>query len=186
MYAARLLCMCADNIRSGITYTSIREGIYTDAFPLFLGWYPESKTIYLPSDGPIAFTPRAELGEATARLMLRGGFEKEVVLLTAQETITGAEVVALINETTGRDVRLELVSQEDYVRLSASGDIGGKSKAFFQTLLSWHEGISNGDAGVTDPLMKELLGRAPTGPKEFIRRLLAKDRDYTWHQNYMN
>ncbi|RMJ26981.1 nmrA-like family [Aspergillus sp. HF37] len=177
--------MTEDMLReSGITYTSIREGVYADAFPVFLGWYPQSETVYLPSDGPVAYTPRAELGEATARLMIRGGFEKQIVLLTAQENITFAEMVEAINEATGRDVRLELVPPEDYVRLAAGNDIGGKPEAFFRTLLSWYEGISKGDGGTTDPLMAELLGREPTGPRQFLRGVLAQERDYTWHQNY--
>lgn len=170
--------------RSGITYTSIREGVYTDAFPLFLGWYPESKTIYIPSDGPVAYTPRAELGEATARLMIRGGFENQIALLTAQETVTFADIVEVINETTARDVKLETVSPEDYVRLASKDDIGGKPEGFFRALLSWYEGISNGDGSTTHPLMKELLGREPTGARQFIRGELTQDRDYRWHQNY--
>lgn len=117
--------------------------------------------------------------------MIRGGFENRIVLLTAQETITFAETVELINETTGRDVKLEFVSPEDYVRLAGTDDIGGKPEAFFQTLLSWYAGISKGDARTTYPLMKDLLQREPTGAKQFIRGLLTQDRDYRWHQNYV-
>lgn len=116
--------------------------------------------------------------------MIRGGFENQIVLLTAQEPITFAEIVEVINETTGRNVKLELVSPEDYVRLAAANDIGGKPEAFFRKLLTWYEGISKGDGGRTDPLMKELLGREPTGARQFMRGLLAQERDYTWHQNY--
>lgn len=170
--------------RSGITYTSIREGIYADAFPLFLGWYPESKTIYLPSDGPVALTPRAELGEATARLMIRGGFNNQIVLLTAPEAITFTQMVETINRTTGRDVDLKFVPEEEYVALSARDDIGGKPEGFFRALLSWYEAISKGEAGATDPLMGDLLGRRPVGASGFIEGVLKKDRDYTWHQNY--
>ena len=117
--------------------------------------------------------------------MIRGGFEKQTVLLTAQETITLAGIVQLINETTGRDVKLEFVSPEAYVRLAPKDDIGGKPEAFFRTLLSWYEGISKGDASTTDPLMKDLLEREPTGPRQFIRGLMTRDRDYRWHQNYV-
>ncbi|KAJ5098748.1 hypothetical protein N7532_005749 [Penicillium argentinense] len=171
---------------SGINFTSIREGLYTDAFPIFMGWYPSTSTVYLPSDGPIAFTLRDELGEATARLMIRGGHDKELVLLTAQETVTFREIVDIVNESTGRNVRLELVSQEDFVRLKATDDEGGKSEAFFHSLLSWYESISQGEAGATDPLMAELLGREPVRPRDAIRRFLAENRDYEWHQNYVN
>ncbi|OJJ33440.1 hypothetical protein ASPWEDRAFT_160204 [Aspergillus wentii DTO 134E9] len=170
--------------KSGITFTSIREGIYTNAFPLFANWYPQSTTITLPSNGRMALTVREELGEATARLIISGGHEKEIVLLTAQESISFSEVVDIINETTGRDVKLDIVSADEYVRLNGDNDTGAKPTAFFQTLLSWYEGIANGEASMTHPLMKEVLGREPTGAKEAIRRILIENPDYTWHQNY--
>ncbi|KAJ5177607.1 uncharacterized protein N7500_000306 [Penicillium coprophilum] len=171
---------------AGINFTSIREGLYTDAFPVFMGWYPSTSTVYLPSDGPIAFTLRSELGEANARLMIRGGYDRETVLLTAQQTITFSEIVDLINETTGRNVQFELVSPEEFVRLKKAGDEGGKGEGFFQALLSWYEGISKGETCTIDPLMADLLGRQPVPPREAIRAFLTENRDYEWHQNYVN
>ncbi|KXG47205.1 uncharacterized protein PGRI_010750 [Penicillium griseofulvum] len=171
---------------AGINFTSIREGLYTDAFPVFMGWYPNTPTVHLPSDGPIAFTLRSELGEANARLMIRGGYDREIVLLTAQETITFSEIVDVINETTGRNVQLELVSPEEFVRLKAGSDEGGKPEGFFKVLLSWYESISKGETSTIDPLMADLLGRQPTSPREAIRALLTENRDYEWHQNYAN
>ncbi|KUM66783.1 hypothetical protein ACN42_g252 [Penicillium freii] len=172
--------------QADINFTSIREGLYTDAFPVFMGWYPNTSTIYLPSDGPIAFTLRSELGEANARLMIQGGHDREIVLLTAQQTITFSEIVDLINETTGRNVRLELVSPEEFVRLNAADDEGGKPEGFFRALLSWYESISKGETCTIDPLMAEVLGRQPVPPREAIRAFLTENRDYEWHQNYVN
>ncbi|KAJ5218594.1 uncharacterized protein N7498_000693 [Penicillium cinerascens] len=51
---------------TGTNFIFIREDIYTEAFPVFIGKYPSISTVYLPPDGPIAFTLHAELGEATA------------------------------------------------------------------------------------------------------------------------
>ncbi|CAG7994499.1 unnamed protein product [Penicillium nalgiovense] len=172
--------------QAGINFTSIREGLYTDAFPVFMGWYPSTSTVYLPSDGPIAFTLRSELGEANARLMIRGGYDREIVLLTAQQTITFSEIVDLINETTGRNVQLKLVSPEEFVRLKAADDEGGKPEGFFQALLSWYESISKGETCTIDPLMAEVLDRQPVPPREAIRAFLTENRDYEWHQNYVN
>ncbi|KAM0475739.1 hypothetical protein ACHAP7_007236 [Fusarium lateritium] len=59
---------------SGLVYTSIREGVYAEAFSFFLDWKPDSTKVLLPADGDIAFTGRPELSEATARIMIRGGY----------------------------------------------------------------------------------------------------------------
>ncbi|KAJ5558220.1 hypothetical protein N7535_008435 [Penicillium sp. DV-2018c] len=169
-----------------INFTSIREGLYTDAFPIFMGWYPKTETVYLPWDGPVAFTLRSELGEANARLMIRGGYDREIVLLTAQQTITFSEIVDVINETTGRNVQLKIVSPEEFVQLKSADDEGGKSESFFSALISWYESISKGEASIIDPLMMDLLGREPTPPREAIRALLTENQNYEWHQNYVN
>ncbi|RAL04680.1 putative NmrA-like family protein [Aspergillus ibericus CBS 121593] len=177
---------------SGIPYTSLREGIYTECFPLFLNWYPSTKTIYLPtaaSTGRIAFTLRSELAEATARLLLRGASSQNgngIVLLTAKESISVNEIVEVINETTGRDVTVEYVDAEEYVRIHAESDEGGKSEGFFRQLVGWFEGIEKGELEVTHGLMAEVLGREAIGAREAIRGLLSRERDYVWHQNYAN
>ncbi|KAJ5697370.1 hypothetical protein N7488_011054 [Penicillium malachiteum] len=172
--------------KADVTFTSIREGLYTDAFPVFMGWYPSTDKVYVSGDGPIAFTLRDELGEATARLMIKGGHEKEIVLLTAQQTVTFADIVDVINETTGRQVVIEQVSSEELVRIKAADDLGGKSEGFFQAVATWHGAIAMGDAGVTDPLMADLLEREPKPAREAIAAFLREDRDYKWHQNYVN
>ncbi|BCS01951.1 putative NmrA-like family protein [Aspergillus luchuensis] len=170
---------------SGVNYTSIREGIYTEAFPLFINWYPQSTTLYLPSSsGKIAFTLRSELAEATAKLMLKGGHDREIVLLTASEPVSVQDIVDVINETTDREVKIEVVDPETYVRLNAENDFGGKAEGFFRQLVGWFESIENGEAGFTDGLMGEVLEREPVTPREAVRGLLERERDYTWHQNY--
>lgn len=150
-----------------------------------MGWYPNTSTVYLPSDGPSAFTLRSELGEATAALMMRGSKE-EMVLLTAQESITFSQIVDVINETTGRQVQVQFVSPDEFVRLKAAEDEGGKPEGFFRVLLSWYEAISKGEAAVTDGLMVELLGRKPVSPRDAIRAFLMENANYEWHQNYAN
>lgn len=136
----------------------------------------------------MALTLRSELGEATARLMMRGPkeYNKQIVVLTAQKTLTFAGIVDVINRTTGRQVQIELIAPEEFVRLKTADDEGGKPEAFFRFVLSWYEAISNGDASCTHHLMAELLGREPTPADEAIRGLLNENSDYEWHQNYAN
>ncbi|KAF9884225.1 hypothetical protein FE257_001957 [Aspergillus nanangensis] len=172
---------------SGLTFTSIREGVYTEAFPLFLNWYPSTETVSLPNDdGRIAFTLRTELGEANARLMIGGGHEKEIVLLTAGEPIKLSQIVDVINEVTGRQVKFQVVSPEEFVRVSGAHDEGGKPPAFFEATVSWYESIRRGELVATDGLMRDVLGREPTKATDAVRQLLRENPNFTWHQNYVN
>ena len=166
--------------RSGLTYTSIREGVYAECFTVFLDWYPErSGTITLPADGEVAYTSRAELGEATARIMIAGGYENQIVLFTAEETITGREIIDIINETTGRQTKLDLVSREEYLN-SWMRDPRGKPREHFEMIATVWDEIVRGALCTTHPLLREVLGREPTKPRDFVRKLMEEDRNYVF------
>lgn len=163
-----------------MTYTSIREGVYTEAFSIFLDWRPDSTKLILPADGEVAYTLRADLGEATARIMLRGGYDNQIVLFTAQKTINARQIVGIINETTDRDVELEVISREEYICLGPAQDNRGKPREHFEFLASVWDDIVDGALSTIDPLMEEILGREPTKPRDAVKLLLSETRDYTY------
>ena len=59
---------------SGLTYTIIREGIYSESWPLYFGYWkptrPGNEVLIPHGDGGIAWVCRDDLGEGTARLMV--------------------------------------------------------------------------------------------------------------------
>ncbi|KAI9664463.1 MAG: hypothetical protein M1821_005909 [Bathelium mastoideum] len=173
---------------SGLTYTSVREGIYAEAFPCFLSWYPTdpNQELYLCADGSIAYAGREELGEATAKLMIKGGHENEIVLLTGPSTYTLTDVVGIVNEVTGRKATIKFVDRDEYVSKATELDKaqGRKPQAFYQAWVSLLEGLKEGEAATVSPLMGEVLGRTPKDGKELITEFLKADPNYTWHQNY--
>ncbi|MCJ1431028.1 hypothetical protein MMC27_000378 [Xylographa pallens] len=172
---------------SGLRFTSVREAVYAEAFPLFLDWYPGTEVVQLPGDGPIAFASRAELGEGTAMLILSGMLDdQEVVLLSGPRALTLSEVAKIVTEETGRPLGIEIVEGgEEYVRRKVEGDVGRKSELFFWWRLSWYEGIEKGDAGTVSGTLREVLGREPSDAGEVIRGLLRESKgEYVWHQNY--
>ena len=175
--------------RSGVTYTSVREGIYADAFPCYLSWYPTdpNQKLYLCADGPVAYAGREELGEATAKLMVKGGHENEIVLLTGPSTYTLSDAVNMVNEVTGRNVTVEFVGPDEYVAKSTALDKGqgNKPEAFYRAWVSLLEGLKQGEGATVSSLMGEVLGRTPKDGKELITGFLKANPDYTWHQNYV-
>ncbi|KAL9063465.1 MAG: hypothetical protein Q9157_008231 [Trypethelium eluteriae] len=173
---------------SGVTYTSVREGLYADAFPAYLSWYPTdpNQKLYLCADGPISYAGREELGEATAKLMIKGGHDNEIVLLTGPRAYTLSDVVGIVNEVTGRNVSIEFVDPVEYVNKSTELDKkeGKKPEGFYKAWVSLLEGLKHGEAGTVSPLMEELLGRTPKDGKELITGFLKENPNFTWHQNY--
>lgn len=79
--------------------------------------------------------------------MLKGGREKEIVLLTATKAYTFADLVNIINSATDRKVEIQKVTPEEYVKLSVQHDEGGKTEWVYKKRLSWFEGVLQGDGG---------------------------------------
>jgi hypothetical protein len=174
--------VCVDS--SGLEYTLIREGVYIDAFPFFLNWFPHTTKITLTNDGAVAWTSRDELGEATAKLLADNGkfFEKyrnSTVLLTAQETLDCRGVTKIIEETLGKKIEFEIVSFEQY---AAAFVKDGKPEWLAPVWGSTYDGLAQGEGETTDPLMEELLGRKPIGATEWLKKTLSKNAEYIWHQ----
>ncbi|KAK7516287.1 NmrA-like family protein [Phyllosticta citriasiana] len=167
---------------SKLKWMAVREVIYADAFPVFFNWYPTdpTQTLYLPSDGAASFALRDELGVATAKLLMRGGFENEVVALTGPRAVRLSEIVNVINETTGRQVRIEYVADEEYVRRNVENDEGGKGEDFYWNWVTLFRAFRGGKMTNVSTLMEELSGRRPKDGLEGVRGLLMKD----WHQNF--
>lgn len=128
----------------------------------------------------MTFTSRAELGEANAKLLIRGGFENEIILLTANESLQAADVVEIINQTTHRQVQLVLTTPEKYVTYRKENDDFGKPDYYWQHISNWLEGFVRGDTEMSHPLMGELLGREPKSGSQAIRELLEENHNATW------
>jgi hypothetical protein len=187
-------------IRSGLKFLSLRAGVYTDAFPLYLNWYPSSEKVLFPiteppvSEGRVAFTSRDELGEGIAALMARGlkafpsikpKTDRNILLLTSQATYTLEDLTRAISQARGNELPIEYLGAEKWITESARDDVGRKPKAWFEARLVVVEGFNRGDAEVVDDTLATLLGRAPENGYDGVLRLLKDDAGFTWHQNHM-
>lgn len=183
---------------SGLDCTSLRAGVYADAFPLFLNQYPTSESILLPNltppvaEGKIAFASRDELGEGIANLLSQGlgafpsikpQTAKNILLLTGPQSESLVDLVPAINRGRGVDVPVRYLDPEEWIDTCASDDVGGKPRLWFEASLSLLRGFIDGDAKLTDPALETLLGRRPETGTETVERLTRAESGYTWHQN---
>jgi uncharacterized protein YbjT (DUF2867 family) len=59
--------------KSGLTYTILREGLYSESYSLYTGFFDPTKDneVCVPADGPISWVCIEDLGEGTAKLMVK-------------------------------------------------------------------------------------------------------------------
>jgi hypothetical protein len=168
------------------TYTAIREGVYSESFPIYTAWFdllnPRSE-VTIPHDGSgpgIAWAKQDELGEATAKMVVSyaknpQGFPylNRVVLLSGPKEWSLTDTVALLGRVAGVPVHIRQVSVDEYARLPQHGQrhtYRGVDMAR-EWATAW-EGIRRGEAAVVSPVLREWLGREPEDFKTTVRRMV--------------
>lgn len=168
--------------KSGLTYTIIREGIYSESYPLYLGLFDPSgidNEIVIPDDGNggIAWVSRIELGEGTAKLIAQAAkgdtsYCNKTLLFTGPEVLSLTQVAAMISRILGREIAVKYVEPEEYAKSPAV-----LAKLGLEIATQWattYEALKKGECAVFDPLLEQILGRRPKD-MQFILAELLKD-----------
>lgn len=168
--------------RDGFTYTIVREGLYSESFPLYTAFFDPTQPrneIKIPHDGSgpgIAWVKREELGEGTAELTTQYfkqpaefQWKNKTVLLSGQKTLTLAETIKILGEIAQVPVKITQVSDDEF---ATQPDVI-RNFTYHGVDLSkrWataFEAFRRGEAAYVCPLLKELLGRDPEDFKTTI------------------
>ncbi|KAK7733063.1 hypothetical protein SLS53_008392 [Cytospora paraplurivora] len=173
----------------GFTYTSIREGIYSESYPIYTAFLdpksaPDGSQVQIPHDGGgpgLSWVKRDELGEASAKLIanycgIGGQFPQHLVngkiLLSGSREISLAETVDILGRTVGKSFKIRQVPVEEYVKLPQVLKVfGGEGNA--RTWATAWEAIRSGEAALVKGDLEEILGRRPEDYEETIREKLS-------------
>ncbi|KAI0765716.1 NmrA-like family protein [Trametes elegans] len=146
---------------SGLTYTILREGIYSESYPLYFGFFDPAEgkdEVVIPySDGPIAWVSREDLGEGTAKIM--GGFQNETRLLSGSRAISLKEIADKVSSLLGRNVRLVVSTEDDYVQANLGKHGPRGEEEFLRKWVTTYKALERGELDVVDPLLQQVLGR---------------------------
>ncbi|KAF5227222.1 hypothetical protein FAUST_11917 [Fusarium austroamericanum] len=171
---------------SGFTFTSIREGLYSESFPIYTSFLdlknPPPKVL-IPHDGSgpgVSWVKRDELGEGTARLIASYvespsdfGYINKIVTLTGTKSFSLAETMEVLSRAAGKHFEIQQVSVEEYINLPQIKEYFGTEEKATTWATAW-EAIQAGEtAGVTTTL-KELLGREPESFEKTIGEFVEK------------
>lgn len=184
----RHLAKLAASDPAGFTYTSVREGLYSESFPIYTAFFDAARPtpeIRIPHDGSgpgVAWVKRDELGEATARLIERYAkgpaeefaYVNAKVLLTGNRPWTLAETAECLGQAIGENVGIRKVGLDEYAsQPQVLGKFGtpemGKSWAS-----AW-DAIRAGETAVVTPTLGEILGRRPEDFDVTIKALVGSN-----------
>jgi NAD(P)H dehydrogenase (quinone) len=144
--------------RSGVAWTSLRNGFYAHSVDWLLGPWQQTGEIAAPADGPVSWTERADAGEAAAVILAGPRTFDGPVTLTATSAVTFADIAQTATELTGRDIARVVLADEEWVtRQTAHGMPEGQARM----LLGFFQAARQGDFAAVDPTLAELLSREP-------------------------
>jgi uncharacterized protein YbjT (DUF2867 family) len=174
---------------SSFSYTSIREGLYSESFPIYTAFFDlrnPSSEICIPHNGDapgIAWAKISELGEASARLLVRFyqapgefNYRNQFLLLSGPRQWSLKETAQALGRVVGKEVSIREVSVEEYIaqprveaRLTVKGNKMGKEWA------TAFDAVRDGEASIVTPLLQEILGRKPEEFEGTIRAIFENN-----------
>ena len=103
---------------SGLTYTIMKNNIYMDMLPMFLGeQLLETGVAYLPAgDGKVGFALREDMAEAAAIILTGEGHQNREYDITGEEAVSIGEVASIISDVTGKTITYVSPTQEEYIK----------------------------------------------------------------------
>lgn len=156
---------------SGITYTILRNGWYTENYtesvPTALAnnaFYGSAKT------GKISSALRAELAEAAVNVALGEGHENQTYELAGSTSWTLADLAAEISKQTGKEIPYVDISAADYASALVQA---GLDEGFAGLIAQWDVDVSNGALFSEDKILEKLLGRPTAGLDVAVKQALA-------------
>jgi len=154
---------------SGLTYTVLRNTLYTGATPLFGGEKIIQTGINLPTgNGKVPFALRRELGEAAANALLQTGHENKTYELTAGDLYSYEDVADALSALTRKTVTY---TDADPVTFPARLKEFGLPEIVVLLVTSFSADVKNHQFEIVTKDLEKLLGRKPASLKEGLKEV---------------
>jgi NAD(P)H dehydrogenase (quinone) len=161
----------ADLKASGIAYTFLRNGWYTENYTGSIGAALAHHAFYGSArDGRISSAARADYAEAAAVALTTPGHEGKVYELAGDLSYTLSDLAAEVSRQTGQAIPYVDIPEADY---AAALEQAGLPTGFAQAIASWDVSAAQGALFDNGGTLSKLIGRPTTSLAESVRRALA-------------
>lgn len=157
----------------GFTWTSIREGLYHESFPIYTSFWTLEQPfneILIPHDGSgpgVSWVKRDELGEASAKLLAQFAespstfaWVNKRVILTGPKEWSLNDTVKVLGAAVGKDVRIRQVGIDEWMAQPQILKYFGTEEKAKTWATAW-DAIRAGEASYVSPVLKDILNREP-------------------------
>lgn len=155
---------------SGIDYTILKNTLYMDFVPAFLGERVlETGLIYLPAgNGKVGAVLRSEMAEATANILTSFNHVGQTYRFTNNESFTYQDVAKYLSEITGKTINYISPTAEEYALTLTEHGVAAEFIGLFS---SFAVAQAKGELELIGSDLEQLLGRKPTSVQTFLHQV---------------
>ena len=152
---------------SGIPYTILRNGLYADVIPMFVGDQVLEKGIFFPAGaGKVAFVTRDEMAEAAANILTGNGHAGNEYTIANNTNYSFADVAGLLGELTGKEIQYNSPDAKVFADALVAAGVPAGGVALFG---GFAEAVKQGEFYAERSDLEFLLGRKPAPLIEYLR-----------------
>ena len=156
-------------LQSGLTFTFLRNTMYTDAIPLIVGEQVFQNGILLPGgEGKVPYALRREMGEAIANLVVQNNHENVIYNITGEHSYSYDDIAQVLSEISHKQVNY--IDADEAVFEQLLKDINMPDFMIYLTKGTVLD-IKQHQYEVTTPTLSTLLGRSPLDLKSALKEI---------------
>jgi NAD(P)H dehydrogenase (quinone) len=157
--------------RTGVPFTVLRDNIYSQMLlDSAKRAFATGKLVDARGDGKVAYVSREDVAAVAAAVLLSPPPGNQLLDITGPESLSGADIAALIAEVGGRPV------EHQSIPLSALVDgmvQHGLPRPLAEIFASFQAGFAAGELAAVSDAAPRLTGRQPETLRDFLRRTKA-------------
>ena len=155
---------------SGLTYAFLRNNIYADMVPVYVGEKVFETGIYLPAGtGKVPFALRREMGEGTANLFLQSEqHQNKVYDITNTELYSFEDVAKALSELSGKIITYTDADLDEFTKILKERNV---PEQFIFIFTAFVTDFKNHQYEKPTNDLEKLLGRKPATLKEALKEL---------------
>lgn len=158
-------------IDSGITYTILRNGWYTENHTGSIGGVLAGGAVLgSAGNGKFSSAARADFAEAAVVVLTEKGHDGKIYELAGDEAYTLAEYAAEIAKQTGKNIVYNNLPVGEYAKVLESFGLPG---FIAEAIAGWDISASKGDLFDNSKTLSKLIGRPTTALSQVVKDALA-------------
>ncbi|WP_418499356.1 SDR family oxidoreductase [Flagellimonas sp.] len=155
---------------SGIDYTILRNGVYMDLLPSFLGENIFKYGIHLPAgNGKIGLALRGEMAETAAKVLLSSEHKNKTYSVSG-DCCSFSEIAEHISQITGKNITYLSPGLDTFLNTVVNQ---GMSQKCIKMIGGYAAATRHGELESDSSQMEKLLGRKPVTVKQFLEESFA-------------